>query len=242
MITASSKPTKAFLLAGGLGTRLRPLTASVPKCLLPIQGKPLLQHWLDNLEDAGVSEVILNTHWLAEQVLEFLATYRSDRLRVQTFYEPVLLGSAGTIAANTAWTHDAAEVVIIYADNFTDTRVRDLVTYHRTHAVPVTLGVFRTPTPERCGIVEVDLTGLVTSFIEKPLHPTSDLAAGGMYVADPGIIAEIGKLAAAFPTPFDLGFHVLPRLANQMQIFHVSQNFIDVGTLENYELACRMAL
>ena len=146
MITASSKPTKAFLLAGGLGTRLRPLTASVPKCLLPIQGKPLLQHWLDNLEDAGVSEVILNTHWLAEQVLEFLATYRSDRLRVQTFYEPVLLGSAGTIAANTAWTHDAAEVVIIYADNFTDTRVRDLVTYHRTHAVPVTLGVFRTPT------------------------------------------------------------------------------------------------
>ena len=242
MTIPDRKPVKAFLLAGGLGTRLRPLTDAVPKCLLPINGKPLLQYWLENLAEASVSEVLINTHWLHEQVDDFIANVHIPGLSVQTFFEPELLGSAGTLAANLDWARGASCIPIIYADNFTDTPVSGLLEAHRSHTLPFTLGVFRAQHPERCGIVEVDGQGIVTSFIEKPEHPRSNLAAGGMYVADPEILDRIGALASRHGRPFDLGFHVLPSLVNAMKTYEVSKNFLDVGTIENYETACKMAL
>jgi len=241
MNKSKNRPTKAFLLAGGLGTRLRPLTDSVPKCLLPINGKPLLQHWLDNLAAAKVDEVLINTHWLHEQVDGYIKTHPVPGMAVHTFFEPELLGSAGTLAANLEWAQDAGCILIIYADNYTDTSVSRLLEAHRGHALPFTLGVFRAARPERCGIVEIDNQGVVTSFIEKPERPKSDLAAGGMYVADPSILERIGALGVNHAKPFDLGFHVLPTLVQAMKVYPVSKNFIDVGTMENYETACRMA-
>lgn len=240
MTSLSPKPIKAFLLAGGLGTRLRPLTDSVPKCLLPIQGKPLLQYWLENLAEAGVSEVLLNTHWLHLQVETFLREFRIPGLKVLTFYEPELLGSAGTIAANAEWAMDAGAIPIIYADNFTDTPIKGLIEFHCSQAPALTLGVFQSPTPERCGIVTVNNEGIVTSFEEKPKTPRSSLAAGGMYIASPATIKQIAEMQNHAPRPFDLGFHVLPSLVGGMRIFPLSKNFIDVGTPESYEVACKM--
>src|ERR1041385_6920829 len=89
---------KAFLLAAGLGTRLRPITSTTPKCLVPIDGLPLLEIWLRECERAGVEGVLINTHHLAECVRQFVAERRG--VPVTLTHEPVLLGSAGTIAAN----------------------------------------------------------------------------------------------------------------------------------------------
>ena len=238
MPTTLRKPIKAFLLAGGLGTRLRPLTDATPKCLLPIHGKPLLQHWMENLAAAGVSEALVNTHWLSGQVEAFLADFQVPGLTVKVFHEPELLGSAGTLAANADWAMDASAVAIIYADNYTDSRVSELLDYHFSQSLPFTLGVFRTPHPERCGIVEVDETGVVTSFVEKPAQPRSNLAAGGMYITDPATLMNIKAMAKDHPIPFELGFHVLPSLVGRMRICHLSENLIDIGTIGNYKLAC----
>ena len=89
---------KAFLLAAGLGTRLRPITDKMPKCLVRVGGRPLLDLWLDNFRALGVDEVLVNLHHLPEQVRSHLAAQRGG-LRVRTSYEPVLLGSAGTLVA-----------------------------------------------------------------------------------------------------------------------------------------------
>lgn len=91
---------KAILLAAGVGSRLRPLTDHTPKCLVPVGGRPLLAIWFDALVRHGVTEVLLNTHHLADRVGEFVATHTPRGLRVTLFHEPVLLGSAGTVKAN----------------------------------------------------------------------------------------------------------------------------------------------
>src|SRR5579859_4895247 len=87
---------KAFLLAAGHGTRLRPLTDQTPKCLLPIGGKPILQIWLEKCREFGISQVLVNIHAHADMVREFLAHYHNG-VDVQLVEEPELLGSAGTL-------------------------------------------------------------------------------------------------------------------------------------------------
>ncbi|NIM98184.1 MAG: NTP transferase domain-containing protein, partial [candidate division Zixibacteria bacterium] len=106
-------PVKAFLLAAGLGTRLRPLTAATPKILLPINGQPLLEIWLEHLRRHGIREVLINTHWKREKVEAFLEGRQDDHIQVRTYYESSLLGSAGTLLANESWVADGEPFFIL---------------------------------------------------------------------------------------------------------------------------------
>ena len=90
---------KALLLAAGEGTRLRPITNRIPKCLVPINDKPLLEYWLDNLSKVGVSEFLINTYYLSEQVEEFVI-YSKYKDKITLVYEKELLNTAGTILKN----------------------------------------------------------------------------------------------------------------------------------------------
>ncbi len=139
---------KALLLAGGLGTRLRPLTDTVPKCLVPILDRPLLDFWFDRLAEAGIDEARVNTHALAEQVQAYIAGVNSEgRVHLVESHEPVLLGSAGTIAANADLADLADQIVIIYADNLSDVDLRPLLEFHRSHKDPLTMVLFRARIP-----------------------------------------------------------------------------------------------
>ena len=84
------QPLRALLLAAGLGTRLRPITMRTPKCLVPISGEPLLGLWLKKLEEAGCEDVLINTHYLAEQVDDFIKNRKSSAMTIQTVHEPEL--------------------------------------------------------------------------------------------------------------------------------------------------------
>ena len=116
---------KAFLLAAGLGTRLRPITDTTPKCMLDIGGRPLLDIWLDAFECAGVDEVLVNLHHLPDVVRRHLAA-RTGLPIVRTVFEPELLGSAGTLLANREWIAGEEAFLACYADNLTDFDVRSL--------------------------------------------------------------------------------------------------------------------
>ena len=176
---------KALILAGGLGTRLRPLTDAIPKCLLPIGGRTLLDYWVECLVEAGISEARINTHAHAGLVREHIRSVNSaGRLRLAESYEPELLGSAGTVAANADLADGVDEIVIIYADNLSDIDLRPLLAFHRQHGDPLTMVLFRAPNPRACGIAELDGEGRIVSFVEKPERPTSDLANAGLYVVD----------------------------------------------------------
>ena len=119
---------KALLLAGGLGTRLRPLTDAVPKCLVRIAGRPLLDFWVGCLAEAGIAEARVNTHAHAERVRAYIDSVNAEGwLRLVESHEPELLGSAGTVAANADLADGATEIVIIYADNLSDVDLRPLI-------------------------------------------------------------------------------------------------------------------
>jgi D,D-heptose 1,7-bisphosphate phosphatase len=228
---------RAIILAGGLGTRLRPLTDTIPKCLVPIAGRPLLDYWVDRLVDAGVRRAVVNNHAHADQVRDYVAgVTASGRLELAESYEPVLLGSAGTIAANAGLADGADAVIIVYADNFSDVDLGRMLAFHRSHSDPFTMLLFRAPNPSSCGIAELSDDGRVVSFVEKPKEPKSDLANGGVYVVDAEAYREIASMRA-----FDLGFEVLPRFVGRMRGWPWEGYHLDVGTLEALEKARRDA-
>ena len=224
---------KALLLAGGLGTRLRPLTDTVPKCLVPVLDRPLLDFWVDRLAEAGIDEARINTHALAEQVRDFIAGVNSKgSVHLVESHEPVLLGSAGTVAANADLADLADQVVIIYADNLSDIDLRPLLDFHRSHNDPFTMVLFRAPNPRACGIAQLDAVGRIVSFIEKPDQPATDLANAGLYVIDASAYREIAALGA-----FDLGFEVLPRFVGRMRGWVWGGYYLDIGTHNALERA-----
>lgn len=223
-------PKKAFLLAAGHGTRLRPLTDKTPKCLLPIQGVPMLQIWLERCQRFRVEEVLINLHSHADQVREFLGRNSND-VRVQVSDEPVLLGSAGTIRANHAWVANEPDFWIFYADVLTDVDLNCIIERHREMSADATIGVYQVPDPSRCGVVQIDHEGWVTEFVEKPKVPTGDLAFSGLLLASSQFIEGIPE---RFPA--DIGFDVLPRV-KKLAAYEIKDYLIDVGTMKNYRSA-----
>lgn len=224
---------KAVLLAAGLGTRLRPVTNSVPKCLVPIAGRPLLDYWFDRLREAKVRDVLINTHHLRSKVRQYIEQMNArGPFRVVEAHEPELLGSAGTVRANRAFADGAELVLIIYADNLSDVDLRELVEFHRSHDDPITIMLFHAPGPENCGIVELDERGRVTSFVEKPSQPRSDLANAGLYVVNGATYREIADMQA-----LDFGFDVLPKFIGRMRGWVWDGYHLDIGDPESLERA-----
>ena len=225
---------KAFLLAAGVGSRLRPLTDHLPKCLIPIEGEPLLGLWFRRLRDHGVSEVLVNTHHLADQVRAFVASQPVEGIEVTLFHEPELLGSAGTVWANRDFVKGEKAFFILYADNLTNMDLTRFYQYHMGKKSVFTLGLFETPEPKQCGIVTLGEDGMVLEFEEKPAFPKSRLANGGMYLADP-IMFDSVKLPEKQVT--DFGYDVFPLMKKRMYGYLIREYFCDLGTPERLERA-----
>jgi mannose-1-phosphate guanylyltransferase len=221
---------KAILLSAGLGTRLRPLTDNVPKCLVPIKGRPLLSIWLDLLGKFGITDVLINSHTHCNQLSQFLND-RSGNVRFTIAEEPKLLGSAGTLAANQQWI-GSESFWILYADVLTNINLEKMFRFHSQHPSTATLAVYRVKNPRECGIVVVDRTSRITSFIEKPEHPPDNLAFSGILLATPALLDAIPP-----KRPADIGFDVFPQLAGKMFAYETDEYVLDIGTMENYQRA-----
>jgi mannose-1-phosphate guanylyltransferase len=224
---------KGFLLAAGVGTRLRPLTDDLPKCLVTIQGKPLLAIWLEWCATYGVDEILLNSHAHSERVREFVEAYRGP-VRVTLTHERELLGSAGTLHVNREFVAGEKEFAVLYADVLTNCRFDRLLDFHRMRHSPVTLGTYRVPNPTQCGIIATDESGRVMDFVEKPQIPKGDQAFTGILIGGPALLERIPK-----NIPSDIGFDVLPELVGEMFAFPITDYVFDIGTMEKYERAQR---
>ncbi|HEY6351049.1 MAG TPA: nucleotidyltransferase family protein [Candidatus Angelobacter sp.] len=219
---------KAFLLAAGSGTRLRPLTDDLPKCLLPIQGVPLLQIWLENCRAAGIHDVLINVHAHADKVREFAARQKCG-VRLTIVEERELLGSAGTLAENRQFVANEESFFVLYADVLTDLDLREIQAFHRRKNMMATLGVYQVLDPGRCGIVSMDQDDIIERFVEKPGHPESNWAFSGIMLASPQVIDLIPA-----KRPTDIGFDLLPQLAGKMAAYRITSYLLDIGTPENY--------
>jgi len=229
---------KAFLLAAGIGSRLKPYTDTIPKCLIPIHDKPLLQIWLELLDRYGIDEVLINIHHHPGKVAEFIDRIQPAlRIQITPFHEQTLLGSAGTIAANKAFVNDCDDFMIAYADNLTRVNLSDMLAFHRrvkSKGGIFTMGLFKSDTPEGCGIAVMDPENKIVEFIEKPQNPLGNLANGGIYITTREIFSFIPEKTGA---PVDMGFDVLPALAGKMFGYIIKEYLRDIGSPESYQKA-----
>jgi D,D-heptose 1,7-bisphosphate phosphatase len=228
-----NKNIKALILAAGLGTRLRPITDTIPKCLAPIRNRPILDYWLDLLGDAGIIDILINTHAFPGLVSNYVESVNSrGSFKIKESYEPVLLGSAGTLAVNKDFADDTDFVVIIYADNLTDVNFNTLIAYHESHEDPITMLLFRTEQPKSCGIVELADNNKIIEFIEKPERPKGDLANAGIYIMDASVYREIAEKHV-----FDLAKDALPLYVGRMRGFVHEGYLLDIGNTVSYNKA-----
>lgn len=219
---------KAFLLAAGHGTRLRPLTDQMPKCLVPIRGTPILAIWFELCRRHGIDEVLINLHSQSQKVRDFVATTDWD-VQVRFSEEPTLLGSAGTLAANQAWVESESSFWVFYADILTSANLTGMASFHGRHQGLATLAACRVPDPTRSGIIVADEDGLVQEFIEKPQDPPGNLAFGGILLARPEFLLGIPRRV-----PADIGRDVLPSMVDRMFVHEIGEFHLDIGTSASY--------
>lgn len=233
---------KAILLAAGRGTRLRPLTEHTPKCLVPLAGRPLLEHWFENFERAGVTEVIVNGHHLAAQVERWLDRNRSRfALKIRFVFEPVLRGTGGTVRDQRDRlrenTGEEEPFFLCHGDNYTNIDLGALARFHVDRRSPLTLALFRTDTPSSCGIVEeITPDGRIGRFVEKPAAPHSNLASAAIFVAEPQLAHEIPAAGEV-----DFSREMLPRYEGRMYGHEFEGFNIDIGTPASYARAMALA-
>jgi mannose-1-phosphate guanylyltransferase len=219
---------KAFLLAAGLGTRLKPLTDRVPKCLLPIRGVPLLGIWLDLCRQYGINEVLINTHSHPAAVKKYVQQ-NGHGLKIRVTEEKVLLGSAGTLTRNRKWAASDSDFWVFYGDVLTNTNLARMGEFHRQRKQLATIGVYEVSNPNQCGIVTVDRDGIVHDFVEKPSKPSSNLAFAGLLLATMAVFDFVPN-----QIPSDIGFDVLPKLIGRMAAYPIRDYLVDIGTPEKY--------
>ncbi|MAV63595.1 MAG: nucleotidyl transferase [Candidatus Marinimicrobia bacterium] len=222
---------RALILAAGFGTRLRPITLKTPKCLVEIGGKPLLQKWFEILENIGCEKTLINTHYLSDKVDQFINNYQIKNMAVETVYEVDLLGTLGTLLANRLFFKNKTGM-LIHGDNITNADLRLFIKAHneRPKECLLTMLIFRTTTPESCGIVETDKSGVMVDFFEKIKNPPSDIANGAIYLFDYDFIdwLEDNKLGGS-----DFSVNVLPSLKGRVQTWLTRDKFLDIGTPES---------
>ncbi len=226
---------KALLLAAGLGTRLRPITNDIPKCLVPLNNKPLLQYWLENLTKAGIEEFIINTHYFNDKVEEFI---NNSKFKENTtlVYEEELLNTAGTILENKIFFDKDEPFLVIHADNLS---FCDFNAFFRTHEskkkdCDITMMLFETTTPKSCGIVELDKDGIVQKFHEKVKNPPSNLANGAVYICNYKIFDFLEKNKK---NNFDFSLDVIPHFMGKINTYINRTYHRDIGTIESYNQA-----
>jgi mannose-1-phosphate guanylyltransferase len=228
---------RAILLAAGFGSRLRPLTNTVPKCLVKIKGKPLIQIWLEKLNEINVSPVLVNTHYLASKVETFLENSPfADHASI--VFEPELLGTGGTLIKNLDFFQNQ-DGMLIHADNYCLADFKSFLKAHemRPQHCLMTMMLFRTGNPATCGIVELDNDNIVIGFHEKVKDPPGNLANGAVYILSNRML-EILKNDYCDKTDFST--EILKHFVGKIYTYLTNETFIDIGTIDNYEKANRL--
>ena len=222
---------RAVLLAAGFGSRLRPLTTVTPKCLVPINGKPLLDYWLDMLvASEEIDEIYVNLHYKPTMVKEHLRQNWSQHRNIHTWYEPELSGTAGTLADNYEQIK-GQDCLVIHADNLSVFPLHDFLAQHSSKTA-ITMMLFHTDQPSQCGIVELDEQNRVLNMHEKVAKPPGNLANGAVYVFSPEVLDFIHQQQVT-----DISEDVIPHFHGNIVGWLNQQYHRDIGNPKSYQQA-----
>jgi len=231
---------KAFIVAAGLGTRLRPLTNTVPKCIIDIGGHPLLWYHVMQLKHHGITDIWINTHWLADQVSEFFGDGSKFGVKISYSHEKELLGTSGALTNPDSEIRQAfsaeKEFLVIYGDNLTNFNYSNLIDFSRSKNCTMCIAVNHSEEPWTKGVIEIDSDSRITRMVEKPPKEEvkSDLTNAGVYFCTPPVLEAI-------PAGFsDFASDIIPGLMtdnNSLFAYVMDEYLQDTGTPERYAKA-----
>src|ERR1022692_1221058 len=205
--------SKAMLLAAGKGTRLGLLTADRPKPMLPVGGRPLLEHTLLQVAACGIQHVGINLHHHADVVRQHFGDGSRYGVRIEYSHEPQLLGTSGGVKKLEEFI-GGASFLVMYGDNLTSCNLNRLMQVHREHGGIATIALFWKEDVSPHSAVEIQANARITRFIEKPKPESapSHWISAGVIVCDPRILSFIPA-----STPSDFGFRYSPRASERYQ-------------------------
>jgi mannose-1-phosphate guanylyltransferase len=225
---------KALLLAAGFGTRLKPLTNHIPKCMVFIKNKPLLDFWIENLINSGINTIRINTHYLSNIVIDHIekSEYKNQ---IELIHENKLLGTGGTLINNIAF-FEGQEGFLIHADNLSLFNFHEFIKAHENRPLntEITMMTFKTDNPQSCGIVNLDRNGIVTDFYEKSDKYHGNLGNAALFIIESSIFDNLETLTTI---EIDFSKDVIPKYLNRIFTFENKIYHKDIGTVENYHKA-----
>jgi mannose-1-phosphate guanylyltransferase len=189
--------SKAILLVGGKGTRLAPLTNNTPKPMLKVAGKPVTEHQIIKARDAGITELVLATSYLAEVFEPYFGDGSKFGISITYAIEKEPLGTGGAIAnaAQNLTLRDGESVVIFNGDVLSGHDLRAQIALHQRMDADVTLYLTKVADPRAYGCVPIDDTSRVTAFLEKMDNPIADTINAGCYIFRTSALAQIPQNA-----------------------------------------------
>jgi mannose-1-phosphate guanylyltransferase len=225
---------KAIIIAGGPGTRLRPLTYSIPKPIIPICNKPFLVYQIEALRNHGVKNIILNLHYLSDQVQKLLGDGSSLGVKIQYSLETEALDTAGAVK-NAQEFFDSEPMLVLNGDILTDLDYSALLEKHKQNRADITFTLAHVEDPSAFGLIVTDpATGRVTRFLEKPKREeaTVDTINAGTYVINPELFEYVpAKLKYSFERQF---FPQMLALQKRMYSYDSPNYWLDIGTPRKY--------
>lgn len=226
---------RGMILAGGLSTRLHPLTLDVPKPLVPVLDRPVVDHIIDYLAGHGVDDIVINVHYFADAIESYIGDGSAWGVRISYLREPELLGSAGAVKQVAARFRDT--FVVIGCDDVTDIDLASVVAFHRARNAEATIALAHADDVTQYGVVVLADDGRITGFQEKPRRGEehSKLVNTGIYIFEPAVLDRIPA-----DTFYDFGKQVFPEmLAAGARFFAMEQPgyWCDIGTPGEYRRA-----
>ncbi len=233
---------KAMILAGGLSTRLYPLTKRVPKPLVPVAGEPNAAHVIRYLASYGICEIAINVHYHAEAVVDALGDGSRFGVHLEYLHEPVLMGSAGAVKQMERFLSDGT-FAVVGCDDLTDLPLDRMLAFHRERGALATIAVVERDDVRHYGVVVCDTDGKIVGFQEKPDPGTerSRLVNTGIYLFEPAMLQRIPE--GVF---HDFGSQAFPALQAEGAPFYAfvarDAYWCDIGTPSEYRRASRDVL
>jgi D-glycero-alpha-D-manno-heptose 1-phosphate guanylyltransferase len=224
----------AIILAGGFGTRLRSVVSDRPKALAEVSGKPFIEYQLEWLLKQGVKQVTIATHYMADQLQEFVNQWQEKGLVLDTVYEDEPLGTGGAVANVINKKEIIGKVLVINGDTLFNFSLKPVIKYMKNRKESVVLVASRLSDVHRFGTIIVE-NGYVKSFQQATGKHEAGIVNGGAYIVESDLFRE--KIE-----PFSLEYDLFPLLTSNMQLLAYlvdkSEGFIDIGTPESYRNIC----
>jgi mannose-1-phosphate guanylyltransferase len=231
----SNMPKKALVLAGGIGTRLKPITHEIPKPLVPLHDKPIIQHTLDLLKKYGIKDVILSVGYRREKIKEYFGNGKRFGLNITYIEEDEPLGTGGPLRLAKEFLTET--FVMCNGDELKNIDLFDMYMFHKERGGKATIALTTVEDPSTFGVAKMDGNKIV-QFVEKPKRGTepSKLINSGLYILEPEVIDYVPKKGKSM-----MEIDVFPKIAREGKLFGYpfSGQWFDTGTLERYEKAIK---